>query len=38
VPRLLRAFLERPGEPLDAECLAAEPPMPFFLSLLGPAP
>jgi pimeloyl-ACP methyl ester carboxylesterase len=38
VPRLLRAFLEQPAQPLDAACLAAEPPMPFFLSLLGPAP
>jgi pimeloyl-ACP methyl ester carboxylesterase len=39
LPRLLRAFLEKPApQELDAECLAAEPPMPFFLSLLGPAP
>jgi pimeloyl-ACP methyl ester carboxylesterase len=39
VPRLLRSFLEQP-EPaeLDAECLALEPPTPFFLSLLGPGP
>jgi pimeloyl-ACP methyl ester carboxylesterase len=39
VRRLMREFLEAP-EPakLDADCLAAEPPTPFFLSLLGPAP
>ena len=39
VPRVLRSFLEAPvpGE-LDASCLALEPPMPFFLTLLGPAP
>jgi pimeloyl-ACP methyl ester carboxylesterase len=38
VPRLLRTFLEHPEQPLDAACLAAEPPTPFFLSLLGPGP
>ena len=38
VPRLLRSFLEHPDQPLDAACLALEPPMPFFLSLLGPGP
>jgi pimeloyl-ACP methyl ester carboxylesterase len=38
VPRLLRTFLEQPTQPVDGACLAAEPPMPFFLSLLGPAP
>jgi pimeloyl-ACP methyl ester carboxylesterase len=38
VPRLLRTFLERPEQPLDPACLALEPPTPFFLSLLGPAP
>jgi pimeloyl-ACP methyl ester carboxylesterase len=39
VPRILRAFIATP-EPaeLDASCLAAEPPTPFFLTLLGPAP
>jgi pimeloyl-ACP methyl ester carboxylesterase len=39
VPRLLRSFLEepRPAE-LDASCVALEPPLPFFLTLLGPAP
>ncbi len=39
VPRILRAFLELP-EPskLDTSCLGVEPPTPFFLSLLGPAP
>jgi pimeloyl-ACP methyl ester carboxylesterase len=38
-PRLLRSFLETtaPSE-LDASCLALEPPTPFFLTLLGPAP
>ncbi len=38
VPRLFRTFLENPERPLDAACLAAEPPTPFFLSLLGPGP
>ena len=38
VPRLFRTFLEHPERPLDAACLAAEPPTPFFLSLLGPGP
>ena len=39
VPRLLRTFLEQPApSELDASCLALEPPTPFFLSLLGPAP
>ena len=39
VPRLLRAFLEDPTPAnLDATCLELEPPMPFFLTLLGPAP
>jgi len=39
VPRLLRAFLESPAPAaLDASCLEAEPPTPFFLTLLGPAP
>jgi pimeloyl-ACP methyl ester carboxylesterase len=39
VPRLLRAFLDAPAPAeLDAACLELEPPMPFFLSLLGPAP
>jgi pimeloyl-ACP methyl ester carboxylesterase len=39
VPRLLRSFLEEPApEKLDASCLEREPPTPFFLSLLGPAP
>jgi pimeloyl-ACP methyl ester carboxylesterase len=39
VPRLMRAFLASaaPRE-LDATCLEAEPPTPFFLSLLGPGP
>src|SRR5690606_10410629 len=39
VPRLLRAFLESPAPAaLDAECLAAESPAPFFLTFLGPGP
>jgi pimeloyl-ACP methyl ester carboxylesterase len=39
VPRLVRSFLDRPAPAeLDAACLDREPPMPFFLSLLGPAP
>jgi len=39
VPRLLRSFLENlaPAN-LDAGCLELEPPTPFFLTLLGPAP
>jgi pimeloyl-ACP methyl ester carboxylesterase len=39
VPRLLRSFLEDPTPAkLDASCLDLEPPTPFFLTLLGPAP
>jgi pimeloyl-ACP methyl ester carboxylesterase len=39
VPRLLRSFLEDPTpSKLDAGCLELEPPTPFFLTLLGPAP
>jgi acetyl esterase/lipase len=39
VPRILRAFIESPVPPdLDASCLEDEPPTPFFLTLLGPAP
>jgi pimeloyl-ACP methyl ester carboxylesterase len=39
VPRLLRSFLDQPAPAeLDATCLGREPPTPFFLSLLGPAP
>jgi pimeloyl-ACP methyl ester carboxylesterase len=39
VPRILRAFVESPvPAELDASCLDAEPPTPFFLTLLGPAP
>jgi len=39
VPRLLRSFLEDPApDKLDASCLELEPPTPFFLTLLGPAP
>jgi pimeloyl-ACP methyl ester carboxylesterase len=39
VPRVVRSFLQTPAPAeLDASCLEIEPPMPFFLSLLGPAP
>jgi pimeloyl-ACP methyl ester carboxylesterase len=39
VPRILRSFLEDPTPAkLDATCLELEPPTPFFLTLLGPAP
>jgi pimeloyl-ACP methyl ester carboxylesterase len=39
VPRVLRAFLEDPTPAnVDASCLKLEPPTPFFLTLLGPAP
>ncbi len=39
VPRLMRSFLDLPNPAeLDASCLEREPPTPFFLSLLGPAP
>jgi pimeloyl-ACP methyl ester carboxylesterase len=39
VPRVLRSFLENPApSSLDASCLELEPPTPFFLTLLGPAP
>ena len=39
VPRILRSFLEDPTPAnLDTACLELEPPTPFFLTLLGPAP
>jgi len=39
VPRILRSFLEDPVPAnLDTACLELEPPTPFFLTLLGPAP
>jgi pimeloyl-ACP methyl ester carboxylesterase len=39
VPRLMRTFLEDPTPAkLDSSCLELEPPTPFFLTLLGPAP
>lgn len=39
VPRLLRSFLDQPDPALlDASCLEREPPTPFFVTLLGPAP
>jgi hypothetical protein len=35
----MRSFLDTPNPTeLDATCLEREPPTPFFLSLLGPAP
>ncbi|HEX6997007.1 MAG TPA: alpha/beta fold hydrolase [Gammaproteobacteria bacterium] len=39
VPRLMRAFLES-ADPaaVDGDCVAREPPPPFFLSFMGPAP
>jgi pimeloyl-ACP methyl ester carboxylesterase len=39
VPRLMRAFLERPEpETFNGDCLRREPVTPFFLSFGGPAP
>jgi pimeloyl-ACP methyl ester carboxylesterase len=39
VPRVMRSFLDDPQPAdLDAGCLEREPPTPFFVSLLGPAP
>jgi pimeloyl-ACP methyl ester carboxylesterase len=39
VPRLVAKFLDDPKPAsLAADCLAAEPPTPFFLTLMGPAP
>ena len=39
MPRVLRSFLDRPDPALlDSTCLEREPPTPFFLTLLGPAP
>ena len=39
MPRVLRNFLAFPDpEGFEAECLENEVPMPFFISLLGPAP
>src|SRR5690606_41242464 len=38
-PRVIADFLESASiEAVDARCLAAEPPAPFFLSAAGPAP
>jgi pimeloyl-ACP methyl ester carboxylesterase len=37
-PRLLRAFLDRPGAALDARCLAEIPPPTFQLGSAGPQP
>jgi len=37
--RVIAAFIEGASpDALDTRCLAAEPPMPFFLSAIGPAP
>ena len=39
VPRLIAKFIDDPNpQSVAADCLAAEPPTPFFLTLLGPAP
>jgi pimeloyl-ACP methyl ester carboxylesterase len=39
VPRLMARFVEAARTAaVDGRCLAAEPPVPFFLSPLGPAP
>jgi pimeloyl-ACP methyl ester carboxylesterase len=39
VPRLIAKFIDDPNPRLvAADCLDAEPPTPFFLTLLGPAP
>jgi pimeloyl-ACP methyl ester carboxylesterase len=39
MPRVLRSFLEQASpSAVDAACLEREPPTPFFLTLLGPAP
>ena len=37
-PRLLRAFLDRPQDPLDAKCLAEIPAPTFQLGSAGPQP
>jgi len=38
-PRLIARFIEAASvDAVDARCLLAEPPMPFFLSATGPAP
>jgi pimeloyl-ACP methyl ester carboxylesterase len=37
-PRLLREFLDRPGSPLDARCLAEIPAPTFQLGSAGPQP
>jgi pimeloyl-ACP methyl ester carboxylesterase len=37
-PRLLRAFLDKPGAALDASCLAEIPPPTFQLGSAGPQP
>jgi len=39
VPKLMAAFLDNPDpQALDAACLAAHRPAPFFVGLTGPAP
>ncbi len=39
VPRIIAKFIDDPNpQSVAADCLAAEPPTPFFLTLLGPAP
>ncbi|HYD78826.1 MAG TPA: alpha/beta fold hydrolase [Paucimonas sp.] len=37
-PRLLREFLDRPEQPLDAQCLNDIPPIGFQLGAAGPQP
>jgi pimeloyl-ACP methyl ester carboxylesterase len=37
-PRLLRDFLDRPDQPLDAKCLAEIPAPTFQLGSAGPQP
>jgi pimeloyl-ACP methyl ester carboxylesterase len=37
-PKLLREFLDRPGQPLDAQCLRDIPPVGFQLGAAGPQP
>lgn len=37
-PRLLREFLDRPDQPVDAQCLSDIPPVGFQLGAAGPQP
>jgi pimeloyl-ACP methyl ester carboxylesterase len=38
VPKLLRQFLDYPGQPLDAQCVKDIPPIGFQLGAAGPQP